>query len=342
VKVSGGNFIISPGNERLDDLTKALKNAKPGDVISAKVLRILDKSAILQIRGVRVRADFPDGLPEQGREVSLLFKSKSRSGFVFSMQKEGRDSFLPEELKPMFLSGENKTSPYEMARFIGQTKPGLFEFNLFLLGCGKSFERNRKRSVIFQNMINRGLSTGAATYLSAMSNSDHSQLIFLYLLKYIVKNDGGTYINDNVEDEIEEFFKSGNDDLLKQYLDDLASDHDFSTGILFIDDGDNPKQVKYASNDNSTVMEMNLSALGRIVTVFHRDMESKNLYLHFYLEKEESIDFLKQRNPELVDKMVEIGIGKNLILYNNLQKSVDKLSDWSTDFYIKRDLDVKV
>ncbi len=340
MKVNQVNLLIRPGNERLADLSKALKGVNPGEVVPAKVLRIVKGAAILQIFGVRVRAEFPHGLPVQGESLNLLLKSKGAKGFLFSMSSQGRAG-MPRELHNLTLPFREGINYHELAKLVKTSSFGVFEIFSHVMGRVKnSVQRDRRRSELYNKMILRGLSPGATSFLSRMSLRGSMPLFLGELLHSLSRESNEFNGGITAERELESFFKDGNSDLLESYLHDFMGEEETGQGeFLLCEDDGTLSRARYLFDENSAVVEVELSVLGRIVVALHKMEES--LSLSFY-GKGATLEALRARARELNDTMADLGLKKVEVFYSDIEKFVQATEGWARDFYSKSNLDVRV
>ncbi len=342
MKVNNVNLLIRPGNERLTDLSKVLKRVNPGEVVPAKALRIVKGAAILQIFGVRVRAEFPQGLPAPGESLNLLLKSKGAGGFLFSISSQGKAESFPRELQNLSLSLKGGVNYHELAKFIKTSSPGVFEIFAHLLGRSSlpttKTTKSRNRFELYNKMIHRGLSSGAASFLSRMSLGGKMSLFLGELLDSLA-HDGRHFDGSDFGEEIERFFKSENSDLLESYLKDLGQGGSGQGEFFLGQDESSLERVKYVWDDNSAIVEVELSVLGHIVAVIQKMEES--LAIFFYAGGA-TLETLRARALDLNDSMADLGLGRVDVFYNDMEKTLEDVAGWARDFYSKSDLDVRV
>ena len=65
-------------------------------------------------------------------------------------------------------------------------------------------------------------------------------------------------------------------------------------------------------------------------------------FVSIFSDNEDIISFLMERRDILKRNLELVNVKKPVIAYYNSKKMIDKLDIWRTDFYIKRDFDVKV
>ena len=146
------------------------------------------------------------------------------------------------------------------------------------------------------------------------------------------------------------------EDRVETTLGELSSDRDLYkeiVGVLFADtveekiygeipfpDGKSFSELKYISQDGSYFLEIELSALGKISAVI-KSWDS-GTFINIFSDNDDHIIYLKERTGILAEYLELMNVKKPFIGYYNSKKMIDKIESWCTDFYIKRDFDVKI
>ncbi|HOP64063.1 MAG TPA: hypothetical protein PK358_11530 [Spirochaetota bacterium] len=328
-------------------ITGLFSGIRVGDRISARVLRREGNTALLEFRGRSFTADFLSGLPG-GESVDLILSEKTPDRIAFTLPgKHVSDEFvkLLNILSVFSDRGQGEMSIHGLIKYLGEGRIDLFNLNLFLAGVKKEAKEGKSATEMFNSLLAKGVSLGTLTDLSLIFAGRGGELVLAaYYFMLRNSNQGGKRLSEEMAEEIADNILdsvSGDDeffaDILKYFTE---SDGDSLYGEIPLPDGDRFSRMEYIFKDNSCFFDMEFSSLGKVSANVRSD--KSGTYIGIFHENDDIIAFMKGKMEILLENLELTGVKKPVIKFYNSKKMIDKLDVCRTDFYIKREFDVKI
>lgn len=321
---------------------------RPGDKITAKITGREGNTALLEFRGRSISADFIAGVP-QGSTVDLILSEKTPDRIAFTIAgKAPSDEFVKLLLSMSLLSrsGLEDIPVHNLMKFLGNGKIDLFTLNLFLAGIKKDSKEGKSATGIFNSLLKRGIPFGILEDLSyILAGRGGAALVSAYYSAAGASTrDHRRPRLDNIEEKIDDICKAlGEDgDSFTAIIDLIACGYDGERvyGEIPFPDGESFSRLRYLFHGGAYLFDMEFSSLGRITSSIRNDQNYT--FVSIFSDNEDIISFLMERRDILKRNLELVNVKKPVIAYYNSKKMIDKLDIWRTDFYIKREFDVKV
>jgi hypothetical protein len=329
--------------------TSALFNdLRPGDRITAQIIKSEGTSALLEFRGRRITADFIAGVPA-GSSVELILSEKTPDRIAFTIAgKSVSDEFIKLLLSMTILpkSGFDELSLHNLMKFLGNGKVDLYSLNLFLTGIRREGKEGKSQAELFNSLLKKGISFNTLADLSQIFAGRGGASI---LAAYYMFADSGmkkmrSLREENLDGKIDDICRNLTDDedaftdILNFLIDSDSSESGF--GDIALPEGDAFSRLRYIKQEGGFFFDMEFSALGRVSASVKGD--KIGTFISIFSDNDDVIDFFRDRVDILKKNLELLDVKKPLIMLHNSKKMIDKLDIWRTDFYIKRDFDVKV
>ncbi len=350
MKITGSSG-ISVNISAARELGSLLKNIRPGDSISAVVIRGEGNRAMLEIGGKLIQAEFTSGIPRE-KNIELVLTSRSQEKIQFSLKDETSAGKISGFLSPFSVLHEdeiNKSSLQNLARFINSSRGGLAEINLFLLGIKKEQRRDKEGADFFNRLLRKGVPLQTLIDLSSILYGKYNPVLYM-TYRYLMELNGKK--NSFAEKQNTSSFEHSIDhlcDILKEDDSDLSfmldyifngGDDSSIYGELAYPDDEGFSGIEYVVNGDSVFLTFDLSAAGELGVFIKTAKDS--VFINFLSGKEETLGFFKNNEIILKEMLERNGIKKSVIGYFDSKKIVDKIKIWSLDFYTKSGFNVKV
>ncbi len=329
-------------------LQDLFSDLRPGDKVTAKITGREGNTALLEFRGRSISADFISGVPP-GSTVDLILSEKTPDRIAFTIAgKAASDEFIKLLLSMTVLSktGLEDFPVHNLMKFLGSGKIGLFTLNLFLAGVKKDSKEGKSVTEIFNSLLKNGVPFSVLEDLSyILAGRGGAALISAYY------SAAGAAMRefrrpkpDNIEGKIDDICSAlGEDGESFAAIIDLLAGGNLSetvNGELPFPDGESFSRLRYLYHGGVYLFDMEFSLLGRITVSVKNDQNYT--FVSIFSDNEDMIAYL-QNSRDILNRNLELmNVKKPVIEYYNSKKMIDKLDIWRTDFYIKREFDVKV
>jgi len=320
----------------------------PGDRITAKIIKSEGNSALLEFRGRSITADFISGVPA-GSSVELILSEKTPERIAFSIAgKPLSDEFMKLLLSISILpkSVIDELPLYNLMKFLGQGKVDLFTLNLFLAGIKKEGREGKSQTELFNFLLKKGISFNTLSDLSQIfaGRGGAAILAAYYMFAEGGANDLRLLRDANIDKRIDDICRniSEKEGALADILDFLIGGERLEGGYgeIAVPDGDAFSRLRYIRHEGAFFFEMEFSAIGKVSASVKGD--KKGTFISIFFDNDDIIDFFRDREDILKNNLELMNVKKPLIMLHNAKKVIDKFGVWRTDFYIKREFDVKV
>ncbi len=335
VKHGGGNSAL-------------FSDLRPGDRITAKIIQSGGNTALLEFRGKKITADFTAGVPSGG-SVELILSEKTPERIALTIAgKPVSDEFIKLLLSVSVLpeSGFDDISPHNLMKFLGSGKVDLFTLNLFLAGIKRDGREGKTQAELFNYLLKKGISYNTLADLSMIfAGKGGAAALVAY---YMFAESGGKILRrmreDNIEEKIDDICRNlpEDDGIFADILSFLIEDDrpDGVYGDIAVPDGEGFSKLRYIRHEGAYFFDMEFSAVGRVYASVKGD--KNGTFISVFAENDDLIDFFREREDILKRNLELMNVKKPFIMIHNAKKMIDKLDIWRTDFYIKREFDVKV
>lgn len=320
---------------------------RPGDKITARIIKSDGNTALLQFRGRRITADFISGVPPGGA-VDLVLSEKTPDRISFTVA--GRP--VPDEFMKLLLSMSLLQAKsledfplHNLMKFLGNGKIDLLSLNLFLAGIKRDEKGGKSAAELFNSLLNKGISYSILSDLSLiLAGRGGAALLAAY---YSAANGGrvsGGWRDENPEDRVDDICGalSEDDEALTVIIGLITGGE--RDGPLYGDiplpDGESFSRLQYIKHQGAFFFDMEFSALGRISASVRG--ESDETFISIFSDNDDIIAFCRERTDILKRNLELVNVKKPCIMLHNSKKMIDKLEIWRTDFYIKREFDVRI
>jgi len=329
--------------------TSALfEDLRPGDRITARIISSDGRSALLEFRGRRITADFLAGVP-QGGNVELVLSEKTTDRIAFTIAgKPVSDEFMKLLLSLSILpkTAFDDISMHNLMKFLGNGKVDLYTLNLFLAGIKKDDREEKSRAEILNFMLKKGVSYGtlADLFPSSLQGGGASVLAAYYLFAEGGARNLRRFKDENIQERVDEICgKLSEDEETFSYVLNSLMEDDIQErvyGDIALPEGEAFSTLRYLKHEGAFFFDMEFSAIGKVSASVKGD--KNGIYISIFSDNDDIIDFFRERVDILKRNLELMNIKKPLIMLHNAKKMIDKLEVWRTDFYIKREFDVKV
>ncbi len=330
------------------DTASLFNDLRIGERISAKIIKSDGRSAEIEFRGKRIIADFMAGVPSNS-SVDLILSERTPERIAFSIAgRPATDEFIKLILSLSVISesGVKEQQLYNLVKFLGNGRIDLLNLNLFLAGITKDRKGGKSSTDIFNSLIKKGVPYNILVDLSFLIAGRAGE-VFLAAYYSIMKRDKKgeqDWTEDNIDDKVDSICRSfaEDDEALAELLTLISGEQKQERGYgeIPLPDGDGFSKLVYIVNENAFFFDINFSALGKISASIKS--EKYGTIVNIFSDNNDIIAFLKDRIEILKRNLEMVNVKKPVITYYNSRKMIDKLDFLRTDFYIKRDFDVKI
>ena len=328
--------------------TDLFSDLRPGDRITAKIIQRGSSTALLEFRGRRLTADFTAGVP-QGGSVELILSEKSAERIAFTIAgKSVSDEFIKLLLSVSVLpeSASDNIALHNLIKFLGNGRIDLFTLNLFLAGIKREGREGKSQAELFNYLLKKGISYSTLADLSMIfaGKGGASVLAAYYMFAESGAGNLRRLREENLDDRLDDICRSLIDedeaftDILSMLIEDDNPDR--GHGELALPEGEGFSRLRYIRHEGAFFFDMDFSAIGRVSALIKGD--KNGTFITIFSGNDEIIDFFRERGDILKRNLELMNVKKPLIMLHNAKKMIDKLDVRSTDFYIKREFDVKV
>ncbi len=345
-------FFINLKNE------KNFKDIPAGAEIRAKIIeRTGSNSAIMEIQGRRVKAEFTGGLPEKNSLV-LKLEGSAGNGYTFRLIREPDGKFFDALLDYTIFS-----RPFLMKRGLetwrqfGSDFTGIFELNRRLAGSdGKNSGKGDSTLNLLNSLLKMGLNRDSIINLSLLLQETElspAVLSFLYALtgagqlsgrkKDVLKNlEIEAVISDiiNQLDTIEESSLKDKviDDIIELLLSIQMGKDECTDGEMYIFEEPEFRSIRYLFSKDSLIFALNFSNLGNIEIIGKKS--SGAIYLSLFSENENVISILKDSVGKIYDEFSDLNLNVTINFFNT-KILLDKIKEISSSFMINSTIDFR-
>lgn len=327
-----------------------IKNMNPGDSITASVIRSEGNKALLDIGGRIIKADFTNGVPKENSLV-LVLTSKTHENIQFSLKDNDNSEKIFRILSPFSILNDDAAkniSLQNLGRFINNSKPDMMDINLFLLGFKKDEQKGKSNTLLFNHLLQKGISFQTLIDLSYIIYSKYNPVLFMsyqFMLAMAGKKALDSFKKSSLmlENTLDHLCKILKDDtsyfsLMFDLLFDETKTREIYGEMVFPDDG-YFSSIEYILNGNSVFLKFNLSATGILEVLIKSDFET--VLINFLTVKEDLIPYLKENEGVLKNMLKQNSVKKSVIGYFDSKKIVEKIEIWSLDFNTKSEFNIK-
>ncbi len=341
-------------------LSKFLKGLKPGVELDVKVLERTDrKSALLEIRGNKFRADFLKGVPGNNR-LLLKYEGLKNESYIFKLiDVTSKSGFIEKALEHTIWTVENidKSNFMNIGKFLSGSISSIFELNIFL--AGMKFIRkgnNSETSQLLNYLMSKGFSVKGLQNLAFILSSFEINKNFFPI--FLLLNFNKDYFkdwdskNDNVEENLNKILNEvdnikdieDSDKILKKLLsfigDAVGKDRSQAyEGEILYYDGNDFKTLNYIGLDDSWIFSVDFTNLGKI-EILLKKIENI-IHLSIFTENNDISNALKDDNILLFQKLNEINKNINLHIHNKCG-IVEKLKEINLYYSLNSEIDIKI
>lgn len=357
MRIEHGNRINISSSYKI---SKFLKGLKPGAELDVKVLERMDrKSALLEIRGNKFRADFLKGVPGNNR-LLLKYEGFKSDSFMFKLiDVTSKSGFIEKALEHTIWTVENidKSNFMNIGKFLSASITSIFELNILLAGM-KLVKKggNSEMSQLLNYLMNKGYSLKSLQNLAFILSSFEINKNFLpiFLLLNFDKNYFKDWHSENDDikenlnkmfsdvDKIKELEDSGK--IIKKLLDFIvvSVDRDRTQaheGEILYHDGNDFKSLNYIGLDDSWIFSVDFTNLGKIDILLKKIGNIINISI--FAENNEISNALKEGNFLLFEKLYEINKNIKLQIHNKCG-ILDKLKEINLYYSLNSEIDIKI
>ena len=255
--------------------------------------------AVIDVRGQRLRAHFPDGVPGN----DLLKLSRTGTGpdsTVFRIITDSRDHLKPSPGMADILLLKNPHIAKDPVLLLNSGSL----IDLFMPGPGRKKFMDRPRTAdIMNRLLSAGLSRETISDLIRLLPGGDITSILLAL-----SGEGPKKKNPSADlfSDLEKFLKENrNHDLLTDLIFLFANNQKVITDSAFFDT-DNFVPTRVATGNDLLIVSLTLSFLGQLDIIGFKDKE--HMHCSIICDNRDSVHLLKKRSPDLSLKLKEAGI----------------------------------
>jgi len=349
MKVGPSDIIRISGKSAVFSLLHSLK---PGSEQNAKIIdRPGGNTAVIEIAGKRVRAEFLKGVPGSN---SIVLKLDERSGntlFFKIISPTGREGFI-EKLSEFLVMEKHDISAKilpGLSRFLSGNIPGIFELNRFFLG-----DRYRQSGHSLTDLLNGLLKAG-------MSKEDLLFLSGLISMKSIDPNPVLAVLNwigrgkdtaqkfserEKLKDDIDAVLREvmGNNDKSIEIIIEIMLDSSRENSTIhyaeipYFDSG-NFQCVQCIYGVESLIFFLDLSGLGVIELLIR--LTGKDIYVSIFSGNDTVVDELNAKKDELSDALGRYYSGAVVTVFK-MKQVMDKIVEINSYYSINSAVDIKI
>ncbi len=338
---------------------------KTGESVHARILERLNTTeAIIDFSGKRVRVEFLKGVPKS-KSFLLILESREGGTFYFKIQERSDRSEIFARAADFSVFGLDEMKNVNISILQKSMKGGLsgiYAYNLLLIKELKKEggDKNGRITNVIQNLLKMGLPREDAVFLTFILNSgkglNYEQLFSLMMILRLAggqdqKNREKNNLTDNMNKKIQDIIKTINDiksdekkEIINQLIDQLtpscgAEKSAFSSGdILYIDDNES-KAVKYILNNNSILISLELTDIGKLEVLIKND--NLQCVITFFCENDKSANYLKNGSDLLISRLKDV-LHKNIqIFYYNSKEAAEKIIEIYSFLRLSKKIDVR-
>lgn len=329
-------------------ISDIFSDLRPGDKITAKIVSQSGNSALLEFRGSKITADFLAGVPSGGSvELVLREKTPERIAFIIA-GKPVSDEFMKLLLSISLLpkSGFDDLSLHNFMKFLGNGKIDLLNLNLFLTGIKKEEKDGKSQAELFNFLLKKGISYNTLADLSMIfaGKGGTAALAAYYMFAESGVKNLRRFREGNLEDVIDGICRNLADDegaftdILSFLIEDDSPGRGY--GDIAVPEGEGFSRLRYIRHEGAFFFDMEFSAIGRVSALIKGD--KSGTFISIFSDNDDIVDFFIDRGDILKSNLEMMNVKKPFIMVHNSKKMIDKLDVCRTDFYIKREFDVKV
>ena len=351
MKVHASNSIRISGRAGTVDF---LRKLSPGATVAVKVTeRLGPQTAILDIQGRRIRAEFLRGVPGNNR-LMLKLEDASNSTYTFKIiSSTDRQDFLSRLLEYSVLTIKDvlRDNIMDIGSFVQKGPDTIFSLHAYLLDVTDWKRRHDSLMKLFTRFYSLGASVEVLRDLSLMiAGNGTGGALLCYILeifsgynkqkRHLLGKEGLEQAIHELETLIE---KSGDDDrvFLLQSLWDVFKDANEGSKFIMvpIKDDDEFHICAALAGENSIIFRVELSQLG---TVHLLARQEKNMIdVMICVQNEKSLEKFKNSLEDLKDTLYNAGLKVALKVYNS-NFIIDKIVEINSYYSLNSVLDIKV
>jgi len=313
-----------------------------GEKIQATIIAREKNTAILNIKGVNIKAEFTSGVPE-GERVELILQEKTPQKISFIISPLHKHSELSSLLMPLSIFVDDEfysLNKHSIIKLLLQPNSDIYKVNLSFLAL-KGFSV-KDTGILFEKLMEK-MGIKKTLLLTLFINPSIS---FFYEMSLIYENSLYRNLRDSLRNE------ESRKELIEDTLRDCESDRDIFDEIMDLLFGknivtgqfpffskDKISWVRFLKENNSLFLSFELSNLGEIATVI-KDLK-KEISVSVF-SNEEAKDFMENRRKLLNKKLYEMNIKNVTVNFYNAVRVMEKIKSLCERLYSEGDFDVKI
>lgn len=339
--------------------SNALKNLKSGAKITGRIIeRVGDREAVLDMGGVRIRAEFLRGVPLNER-IPLIFKGTDGGTLIFTIAGE-RSSKL-DDIFAYSVFDRNALGTSEIMairKYIQEGPGGIFALNRFILRLRAGVQLGEglfaelfskllaagvsKDDLLFLSYLvlaSRGMNSSAIEILSVITGGESAQ----QLIKQFRDEKTLKDYSEKLSEKLKALLKTENGtELFKELLSVLMDREDspYREFQMPFWDEDRFKSITGIVAPGGMALTLELSQLGVLDIVIRE--HGSSLHINLFCEREEALHELERTVDELRTKLKGIHKGTVSIDFFLMADTMKKIIEINSSLLSNSILDFRV
>ncbi|HOW83735.1 MAG TPA: hypothetical protein PK573_14325 [Spirochaetota bacterium] len=353
MKIDAVNVIRVSGPGAAAD---ALRKLEVGAELPARVVERRGRSsAVLEIGGGRIRAEFTRGLPA-GDSLLLRLDGIKNESYVFKMVGAGgRADYLARLLEFSLLGQDDvkRFNPAEIGRILAGRGDALFQLHAYLLQAEGRKGKGGNAAALLSRLFSLGLGPDARADLAFFLferalGGPFAAYIYGLFGRNRGKNreawpePGARNLAAQIETALDSVESGREREELIEFLAGALSDGPGpgpQSGVVPLDEDGVFVPVRYVKSGDFLALSLELSALGQLDIMARHEKGAISIMI--VPDREDSGAFIRRSLPGLMESFAGSGMQAHVAVHNR-NIIIDKMVEINSYFSLNSEFDVKV